>query len=1067
MSTIYFPTTDAQISNAFVATLGAAPGSTYLALAKSMGVGAAAQVMINATGKTTASALADTIVANLGLTGDAATSGKAYLLADIAAKGGVTSYGSGLVATLDLFASLTSDATYGSFAQIYVARVNASISYSATATNNSTDLSVLQSVVGSASAVPGTSLTSLFTVNPDDIRGTAGNDSATVLYGGASATLGLGDIVNLGAGTDTLNFTFNGTGGANAQLDGVEVVNLRLLVSGTADMSSWSGTTTVNVIESSIGSTNAWLADPNGVSRFNVDGGSHTVNIAYVDGLSGTNTVTLAANSAAATFAITGTGVAETLALVGSASSTVNLSIGSTGAGAVTVTGSGTMTANFGTGANVSSITTTGFVGSATYSLGTGAQHIVTGGGANETFDFGGAGGLQSTGSADTVNGGGGTDEVKFVMNGGTFESKQLSNVEVLTVSAINGSSPVINASGNSGVGTYNVYGTGAVTVNSQSGDATVNILSGSITQTDFDVTSGNLTVRVGSAAQSAALSVGALSITDASAVTLGFGGSNVTHTLTTVTLDSDAKVLTVAPLTASATLNTTSFAAPGLNRVDITTSGSGAITNSGAFLDGASSLSIVNITAAGNGAGDIALGTGEIGSSTAVSAQGFALSVSATDSADFGALPGVRLAAAVSAASITINLGSGSVATTGFGTAILTGGDGASVGSIYVSAGDGAALGTAGAVTLTGTSTIGGLTLRAASAATIGFADINARDIGSISITTSGEGTIRTGTIGGTGNLGANAIGSVTVNGTISGSGAVTIGGLTGSSIGNISLSDTDVTISDISSTGTIGGITISARGDYNVSYGVASAIGDVNAASMASGATLILDLNGVNRGANVILGSGTNTVTEGTGQNTYTLAARTGTGADTIVYSVTGASADSITGFGIGSLTSSAGDVIRLNVAAAGTGNLSTFEAVRFDNGSTGLTGQAATAMTSYLAMTGSLSTSYTFGTASYVVISGTAFANATAMVAAIGTGGDYVIGQAGTSNSTAGATSSDLLVIWTDGSNSYLTVVDTQNLGTALVASNASASNLASLQGVSAAGLAGWNLNNIDFE
>jgi len=261
MSTIYFPTTDAQISNAFVATLGAAPGSTYLALAKSLGVSAAAQVMINATGQTTASGLADTIVANLGLTGAAATSGKAYLLADIAAKGGVTSYGSGLVATLDLFASLTSDATYGSFAQIYVARVNASISYSATATNNSTDLSVLQSVVGSASAVPGTSLTSLFTVNPDDIRGTAGNDSATVLYGGASATLGLGDIVNLGAGTDTLNFTFNGTGGANAQLDGVEVVNLRLLVSGTADMSSWSGTTTVNVIESSIGSTNAWLAE--------------------------------------------------------------------------------------------------------------------------------------------------------------------------------------------------------------------------------------------------------------------------------------------------------------------------------------------------------------------------------------------------------------------------------------------------------------------------------------------------------------------------------------------------------------------------------------------------------------------------------------------------------------------------------------------------------------------------------------------------------------------------------------------------------------------------------------
>jgi len=1081
MATIYFPTTDAQISNAFVATLGAAPGSTYLALAKSLGVSAAAQVMINATGKTTASGLADTIVANLGLTGAAATSGKAYLLADIAAKGGVTSYGSGLVATLDLFASLTNDPTYGSFANIYVSRVNAATSYSQVAANNSTDLSTLQNVVGSATAVPGTTLTSLFTSNADDVRGSSGNDAATVTYGGTSPTLSLGDVANFGDGSDTLSVTVAGTGGINTVLDSVETVNLRMLVSATADMSSWSGVSTVNIAENSVNATDVVLNDPL-VSNVNVLGGTHNVTLAMVDGLSGTTTLNLGANSASTTFTLTGTGVAETIALTASASSTVSLVVSAgTGAGAVTVAGSGTLNLNIADGTDVSALTTTNFAGSATYTLGTGAQHIVIGGNANETFDFGGAGGLQSTGSADTVSAGAGTDTVVAAFNGGTYETKNFSGVDVFKASAINGSTAVINASGNSGVAQYDLYGTGSFTVNNQSGDTTVNLLVGAgastMTNTTVDMTSGNLTVTVGSAAQSAGLSVGSLTVTNASALSLKWGGSAVTQTLTTITADSDAKSLTLVGLTASASLATTSIAANGLQTISISTSGSGSITNTGAFLQGASALASVTISASGNGAGDIALGTGEIGSSTAVSAQGFALAVSGTDSADFGALPGVVLADAVSASSVTINLGSGSVMTTGFGTAILTGGSAASVGSLYVSAGDAATF-VGGNATLAMSATgdvggsIGSMTLRGASNASVTFSDINARSIGDISIALSATGATTIGTIAGTGNINGASVGNLSITGS-AGQGTVAITKIAASAIGGITLSDANVTISDISSTGSIGSIVISGRGTYSANVGAASGIAGVNLTGMNSAGSVTLDLGGQGtRGFNIDTGSGTTTITEGTGQNTYTL--RSGSGTDTIMYQVGGASADSITGFTIGSITASAGDRIRLDVTTGTGSNLAFFS--YGDSGTAALAQNATGQASNYLAITGGSYGATTFGTGhQYVVISATAFGTVTEMIQAIATGGAAQItlanyGTAGVTVATAvGQSNADLLVVWTDGSNSYITSVDTNAIsgGTGLIATNASSTTVATLQGISAAGLAGWNVANIDFE
>jgi len=324
MPTFFVNTDDARISNAFLATLGAAPGSTYLAQIKAFGLVNSVNAMIAATGKTTAADLATTITGNLGLTGAAATAGQAYLTS-VTLAGASSTWGANLISTLDLFTTLQNDATYGTAASAYVARINSAVAYSAVAGNNSTDLTTLAAAVGSAGST-GAGSTFTLTTNADVLPGSSGNDTFTGSVAG-TVTLSAGDSISGGAGTDELRVA--GAGASATTLSGVslssiEVLNLLNPGDNTQDLSilAGSGITTLKMNAASVnGKTVTGIA---GLSTVSLNTAGNAV-------MAGTLTVALNSGVTAPTFNLEGfqgvtggTPVALTVTGSGATSMTVN-----------------------------------------------------------------------------------------------------------------------------------------------------------------------------------------------------------------------------------------------------------------------------------------------------------------------------------------------------------------------------------------------------------------------------------------------------------------------------------------------------------------------------------------------------------------------------------------------------------------------------------------------------------------------------------------------------------------------------------------------------------------------
>lgn len=146
----------------------------------------------NSFGAQSNAVIADAYVTNLGLTGQARTDGLAYTIAELDATVS-TERGQTLAAVTDLFLTLMSDPTYGSFATEFNAKVAAAVAYSGTP--------------GTADAVLGNlpSSTSFnLTWDQDNITGTAGNDSFNAYIVNNSNTWQSGDFTDGGVGTDTL-----------------------------------------------------------------------------------------------------------------------------------------------------------------------------------------------------------------------------------------------------------------------------------------------------------------------------------------------------------------------------------------------------------------------------------------------------------------------------------------------------------------------------------------------------------------------------------------------------------------------------------------------------------------------------------------------------------------------------------------------------------------------------------------------------------------------------------------------------------------------------------------------
>jgi hypothetical protein len=141
--------------------------------------------------KTTAQ-VAATVVANLGLTGAAATEGAAYVEGQLNAAA-ANARGAVIMNVLNLFAGLTSDVTYGAAATAFEARVANAIIYSGATT------SVYHGAFTDLSTGTAFNLTTGF----DNLVGTSGADIFNA-YEQNADTLGTGDIIDGKGGDDVL-----------------------------------------------------------------------------------------------------------------------------------------------------------------------------------------------------------------------------------------------------------------------------------------------------------------------------------------------------------------------------------------------------------------------------------------------------------------------------------------------------------------------------------------------------------------------------------------------------------------------------------------------------------------------------------------------------------------------------------------------------------------------------------------------------------------------------------------------------------------------------------------------
>ncbi len=216
--------------------------------------------------------VATMLVANLGITGAAATNAVAYVQGKLT---GVATGAKGAVIAdiLAAFSGMTADATYGAAATAWNNNVDAATAYTG-ATNVA-----LGSVVS----------TFLLTAGIDSIVGTSGSDTINVTQvqnniGTYVDTLTALDNIDGGAGNDTINVTSAAaiTVPVTATIKNVETANLVSALTVTADTTAWTGLTALNVTQSSDATLTAATTNAVTVSGatglVKVDGGS-TVNV--------------------------------------------------------------------------------------------------------------------------------------------------------------------------------------------------------------------------------------------------------------------------------------------------------------------------------------------------------------------------------------------------------------------------------------------------------------------------------------------------------------------------------------------------------------------------------------------------------------------------------------------------------------------------------------------------------------------------------------------------------------------------------------------------------------------
>jgi hypothetical protein len=680
MPSLYIPTTDAQISNAFLATLNAAPGATYLAQAKSLGVAAAAQVLINATGKTTAATLATQIATNLGLTGNAKTIAENYLVTQINAAGGTTKFGAGLVSALDLFAGLQSDATFGTAATTYVDKVNSAVTYSNVSTNTSTDLSVLAAAVSSTGATVGTTFT--LTTSADEMSPTASGSSKTTsgddTFNAGSGRLQSTDSINGGAGNDTLNITL--VSGAAPIVQNVETINITLRYDGGAgataldfsEMGVVGASAQVNVN----GTTSGAFSNLGSAATIRANSGyGNNIALSLQDSTGTADSITVVGNNASS-FTLNITGI-ETLNLnasgamtLGTTANATQLGLGS--AGVVNIGGAGNVTLYAGTAGNintswtdVSAINATALQGNLTVTLPIVNQIAINAGTGADVINLGS--GLDTL---DSIDGGAGSDTVRGQVVGASTIRPTLTNVETLTFDSVTtGTVDLRNASGVTTLNvvlanasaTFNNLDKGLVNIDLKSGDNasdfSFNYANGPSDVTIALNTIGTATGGVTYGDITRTNNTGALTLNS-----LGMSG----NTMSALT-DNAAATVTI---NATQSLTMGDIAAAAANTVTLNATGTANLGIGSAAFASASTISIVATGTANVSATDLVVGD-DITTINISAAQGD-VSIGAGAVGDVGIASGLLFTTAATAvvAGVTVSIGSGATASITLGNA-------------------------------------------------------------------------------------------------------------------------------------------------------------------------------------------------------------------------------------------------------------------------------------------------------------------------------------------------------------------------------------------------------------
>jgi len=749
------------------------------------------------------------------------------------------------------------------------------------ATASVTTAQTLADNLVSADTVPVGSTFTL-TTDVDAVSGTQGNDTITGVLGNGSSTFNFGDQIYGGSGTDTLNLLDGeGTAMGIVSMDGVEVVNVRTLVSGAhqthLNASDWSGIATL---------TNASSVDD---STLNVSGlsiaadvtlyGEASIAVNYANLTSGTDTATVSligAGSArsAATYASANTegglasidvdlndgGLVDAVNIQASGTNYVTLE-GGADLRTINVSGSGAVymaTDDLVTGFNAA-----GFNGTLEVTFNGASDVNAVGGAGNDTFNFG-----TTFSNSDSVNGGGGTDTIALTL-GGFNRALQTTQVEISNATFNDDAGGTLNVTGST-VATYSLRAGSAdadANVAGVANGAIVNLTTNANNLDDVSVgyASGAASgiLNLGSATGAVALDV--LTVTGVSSLAVNsvagsagaavsiasanFGGAELSITTSggeadlaitnltadalrtlTITSNGSAGITMTSGLEANTALTSVTVVAQGSDAADVTLGG---INNSG------SSLSFNSLTLTGSSGADITVGAVEMGNGATAASTGTITmragngSIVGTTSMDVSVTGAITLTLNLSAeASGTVQLGNieafAGTASTAASTASeiiispITVGANGLVASELVGFGT-----TAGALLTVGAITVGtsaGFVL--GSGGILVAANVANGDISNISMTLGADASGTFGAIDTTG----GAVGNITL--TVADSASASFGAINASSIGGITITlegDGEADFAGLTAASNIGAITLSLTADADVTIAAISAGGDI----------------------------------------------------------------------------------------------------------------------------------------------------------------------------------------------------------------------------------------------